>query len=102
MKKYSVVQIGLGAHWNYPFKGISKSSRPNRDFGDLRPATGPFESCGKTVSNSKEHWYTNLAEMVETLRPDILSFCTLPSTRVELVQLAARTSVKKRCVWKNL
>ncbi len=36
--------------------------------------------------------------MLEKLQPDILSFCTLPDTRLELVQLAARTGVKAVCM----
>ena len=94
MKRYSVVQIGLGARGITHLKGFQNHQARIEIAGicDLQPER--VEAVGNQFQIPQERWYRSAVEMLEKLQPDILSFCTLPDTRLELVQLAARTEVK--------
>ena len=102
MKRYSVVQIGLGARGITHLKGFQNHQARIEIAGicDLQPER--VEAVGNQFQIPQERWYRSAVEMLEKLQPDILSFCTLPDTRLELVQLAARTEVKAVCMEKPM
>ena len=102
MKRYSVVQIGLGARGITHLKGFQNHQARIEIAGicDLQPER--VEAVGNQFQIPQERWYRSAVEMLEKLQPDILSFCTLPDTRLELVQLAARTGVKAVCMEKPM
>ena len=102
MKKYSVVQIGLGDRGITHLKGFQNHQDRIEILGICDLQQERLNTVGNQFKIPRERWYTNAAEMVESLRPEILSFCTLPNTRVELVQLAARTGVKAICMEKPM
>lgn len=102
MKTYTVVQIGLGNRGVTHIKGFENYNDRLDLVGLCDIVPERVEEIGKAFSVPKDAWYTDAEKMVETLRPDIMSFCTLPSVRLEMVELAARCGVKAICLEKPM
>lgn len=73
MKRYSVVQIGLGARGITHLKGFQNHQARIEIAGicDLQPER--VEAVGNQFQIPQERWYRSAVEMLEKLQPDILS-----------------------------
>ena len=94
MRKYTVVQIGLGPRGIIHLDGFLKNSDRFEVVGicDLLPVKLQSTAAEYSISNDK--LYTDAEEMMAKLKPDIMSFTTLPHIRKEFVEMAVKYRVK--------
>lgn len=92
MKKYTVVQLGLGN------RGLVHM-RSCMSFGERMEVVGICELNRELADKTAAEYgisrvYTDVEEMLSELRPEIFSFATPPTLRLELIKLAAKYGVK--------
>lgn len=94
MSKYTVVQIGLGPRGIVHVDGFLK----NPEYFDL---VGVCDLSKERMQNavdkfniSSEKLFDDAEKMMSELKPDVLSFTTLPHLRKEFVELAVKYRVK--------
>ena len=102
MKQYSVVQIGLGNRGITHIEGFLNHSSRLRIAGICDVLPERVKEVGTRFGIPETDWYTDAAQMMEKARPDILSFCTLPHVRLEMIELAVRYRVKAVCLEKPM
>lgn len=93
-EKLRVVQVGLGSRGIIHIDGMKNNSSMfevvgycNRSEENLRLAKEKYQLEDSVL-------YTDAEKMLSELRPDILSFSTMPHDRIELIRLAAKYQVK--------
>lgn len=94
MRKYSVVQVGLGARGETSIKSFQALEDRIEIVGVCDLNEDRLNSIGEKLGISTERRFSDTEEMLKTCRPDLFSFCTLPSIRFELIELAARYGVQ--------
>ena len=94
MDKYTIVQVGLGARGETALKSFQALSGRLEIVGicDLMPER--LRDVGDRLGIAAEKRFAAVEDMLSVCRPDLFSFCTLPSTRLELIEQAARHGVQ--------
>ena len=94
MSKYRLVQIGLGPRGNVHMDGYMKNSERFEVVGicDLLPDR--LRAAGEKFSIGEDKRFLDAEEMMAKLKPDIMSFTTLPDVRREFVEMAAKYKVQ--------
>ena len=94
MSKYTVVQIGLGYRGTAHVNGFLK----NPDYFELVGVCDLLEerlqNAGEKFNISSDKFYYDAEKMMSELRPDVMSFTTLPHLRKEFVEMAVKYKVK--------
>ena len=90
MKKYTVVQIGLGPRGIIHLTGFEANSDRFKIAGicDLIPER--VKAAADMFSYENDMLFDDAEQMIAKLRPDIVSFATLPHVRSEIVELAVK------------
>ncbi|MBC8534753.1 Gfo/Idh/MocA family protein [Yeguia hominis] len=102
MKRYTAVQIGLGNRGVTHIKGFLQMQDRIHLTGICDVLPERVETIGTAFDIPKTAWYTDAEALVKATRPEILSFCTLPSVRLEMIELAVRYGVKAICMEKPM
>jgi len=92
--KYTVVQVGLGHRGSIQMQAFIELSDRFEIAGicDMNPAA--LEAAGERFSVPPPRRYADAEAMLAEVRPDILSFSTMPDVRAEMVELAVKYGVK--------
>jgi predicted dehydrogenase len=94
MCKYTAVQIGLGARGLVHLHGLLKNSDSFDVVGicDLLPDR--LQAAADRFSIGSDKLYDDAERMMRALKPDVMSFTTLPHIRKEFVEMAVKYGVK--------
>jgi predicted dehydrogenase len=94
MKKYTVVQIGLGKRGIIHLEGFFANPERFELTGvcDRRPAN--LQNARERFGLEESMLWSDADKMTAALKPDVLCFSTLPRIRLELVELAVKHRVK--------
>ncbi len=94
MKKFTVVQVGLGSRGIIHIDGLLHNPEIFEIIGYCNRSPQRLAEAKERYQIPDDRLYTDAEKMLRELRPDILSFATMPHDRLELVKLAARYHVK--------
>lgn len=95
MSKYRIVQVGLGARGIAALRSFNALKERLEIVGICDMNTKRLESAANEFVINPDECFTDVAAMLETTRPDIFSFCTLPDVRFDLIKLAHEYGVDK-------
>lgn len=93
-KRYTIAQAGLGARGETSLKAFMALDERLEVIGisDINPRR--LDEIAERYGFPPEQCFTDTEAMLKACRPELFSFCTLPSVRLDLVELAARYGVK--------
>lgn len=93
-KKYRIVQIGLGNRGETAIKCFKELSNRVEIVGICDKNTERLVEISEKYKIEKIFCFSDVEEMLISCHPELLSFCTLPDVRLELIELAAKYGVK--------
>ena len=94
MSKYKIVQIGLGPRGHVHMHGYLKNPDSFEVIGICDIRQDRLKAAGEKYSYGSDMLYEDAEEMLSKLKPDVMSFTTLPDVRKEMVELAVKYKVR--------
>lgn len=94
MAPYTAVQVGLGSRGIIHIDGMNNNPDMFRVIGYCNRSPENLLAAKAKYGLDDAVLYTDAETMLKALRPDVLSFATMPHDRLELVKLAAKYQVK--------
>lgn len=94
MRKHTVVQVGLGERGETSVKSFLNLCDRVELVGVCDVNEERLSEVSDRLGIEPEKRFRNVEQMLAALKPELFSFCTLPSVRLELIKLAAEYGVK--------
>ena len=94
MMKYSVVQVGLGPRGETAIRSFQALGDRLEIVGICDHNIERLNAVGDARRIAPERRFSAIEDMFKVCGPDLFSFCTMPSVRFELIELAGRYGVR--------
>ena len=94
MRQYTAVQVGLGSRGMIHIDGMNNNPDMFRVIGYCNRSQANLLAAKEKYGLDDSVLYTDAETMLAELRPDVLSFATMPHDRLDLVKLAPKYQVK--------
>ena len=94
MEKHRIVQVGLGNRGETAIKCFLQLSDRVELVGVCELNEERLKKVSEKYEIEEKKRFKDVKQMLKSCRPDLFSFCTLPTIRLELIELASQYGVK--------